>query len=140
MISNDDIEAFNYSTSYWTEPEAQYATPMQMVKYFKEFTGQEGTPNLYLNLIDEEIQEWMNEVYDKDGEDSEAELKELADLVYVIYGYALSRGWNLDEALYRVHVNNITRVTQPDGTIKRREDGKIIKREDAPKVRLEDLV
>lgn len=140
MITLEDIEAFNDSTFYWTEPESQYVTPMEMVKYFKEFTGQDGTPNLYLNLIGEEYQEWMDEVCDKDGEVPEAELKELADLVYVIYGYALSRGWNLDEALYRVHVNNVTRVTQPDGTVKRNEMGKILKREDAPKVRLEDLV
>ena len=140
MITYEDIEALNDSYAYWTEPEAHYATPMQMVKYFKEFTGQEGTPQLYLNLIDEEIQEWMNEVYDKDGEEPEAELKELADLVYVIYGYALSKGWNLDEALYRVHVNNILRVKQPDGTVKKREDGKILKVDNSPKVRLEDLV
>jgi len=144
MISNDDIEALNDSTSYWTEPEAQYATPMQMVKYFKEFTGQEGSPELYEDLIREEYDEWYEENWlgftGNTQYNPEAELKELADLVYVIYGYALSRGWNLDEALYRVHVNNITRVTQPDGTIKRSEMGKILKREDAPKVRLEDLV
>lgn len=144
MISNDDIEAFSNSNSYWTDPDDHYATPMQMVKYFKEFTGQEGTPELYIKLIKEEYDEWdvENQSYPKwlEHHRPAEELKELADLVYVIYGYALSRGWNLDEALYRVHVNNCTRVTQPDGTIKRREDGKIIKRENAPKVRLEDLV
>jgi len=58
----------------------------------------------------------------------------------VIYGYGYSKGWDLSEALYRVHVNNISRITQPDGTIKRNEDGKILKRENYDKVRLEDLV
>jgi predicted HAD superfamily Cof-like phosphohydrolase len=87
----------------------------------------------------EEYDEWKQELLQING-DRTSELKELTDLVYVIYGYALSKGWNLDEALYRVHVNNVLRVTQPDGTIKRREDGKIMKRENAPKVRLEDLV
>lgn len=139
MITQEDIEAFEDSTSYWTKSEDHYATPLQMVRYFKEFTGQEGTPALYRELIREEQGEWLQEANNPNGHPT-AELKELADLVYVIYGYALSRGWNLDEALYRVHVNNCMRVTQPDGTIKRREDGKIIKREDAPKVRLEDLV
>jgi predicted HAD superfamily Cof-like phosphohydrolase len=68
------------------------------------------------------------------------ELKELADLVYVIYGYAYAKGWNLDEALKRVHENNVARMTQDDGTIKRREDGKIIKNPNTPKVKLHDLV
>jgi hypothetical protein len=143
MIQRDDIDAmaiYNDSTGYWTgDADNHYATPMEMVKYFREFTGQDGTPQLYSRLIMEEYDEWKQELLQING-DRTSELKELADLVYVIYGYALSKGWNLDEALYRVHVNNVLRVTQPDGTIKRREDGKIMKREDAPKVRLEDLV
>lgn len=139
MITHEDIEAFSDSYAYWTEPDDHYATPMEMVKYFKKFTGQDGTPQLYSRLIMEEYDEWVQELLQING-DRTSELKELADLVYVIYGYALSKGWNLDEALYRVHVNNVLRVTQPDGTIKRREDGKIMKRENAPKVRLDDLV
>lgn len=139
MITHEDIEAFSDSYAYWTEPDNHYATPMEMVKYFKKFTGQDGTPQLYSRLIMEEYDEWKQELLQING-DRTSELKELADLVYVIYGYALSKGWNLDEALYRVHVNNVLRVTQPDGTIKRREDGKIMKRENAPKVRLDDLV
>jgi hypothetical protein len=139
MITHEDIEAFSDSYAYWSEPDNHYATPMDMVKYFKKFTGQEGTPQLYSRLIMEEYDEWKQELLQING-DRTSELKELTDLVYVIYGYALSKGWNLDEALYRVHVNNVLRVTQPDGTIKRREDGKIMKRENAPKVRLEDLV
>jgi hypothetical protein len=139
MISTEDIEAFEDSTSYWTKGEEHYTTPMQMVKYFKDFTSQEGSPTLYKRLILEEYDEWLQEANNPNGHPT-AEIKELADLVYVLYGYALSRGYNLDEALYRVHANNCMRVTQPDGTVKRREDGKVLKREDAPKVRLEDLV
>jgi hypothetical protein len=153
MIQRDDIDAmaiYNDSTGYWSgDDDNHYATPMQMVEYFKKFTGQEGTPELYEGLIDEEYDEWNFELSLQSNEVSkhyaqkynpEAELKELADLVYVIFGYALSKGWNLDEALYRVHVNNILRVKQPDGTVKRREDGKILKVDNPPKVRLEDLV
>lgn len=139
MITHEDIEAFSDSYAYWTEPDNHYATPMEMVKYFKEFTGQDGTPQLYSRLIMEEYDEWKQELLQVNGSRT-AELKELADLVYVIYGYALSRGWNLDEALYRVHVNNILRVRQPDGTVHFREDGKVKKVDNPPKVRLEDLV
>ena len=49
-------------------------------------------------------------------------------------------GWDLSEALHRVHENNLARVIQDDGTIKRREDGKIIKNPNAPKINLEDLL
>ena len=34
-------------------------------------------------------------------------LKELADLVYVCYQYAENLGWDLDEALDRVHNSNM---------------------------------
>jgi hypothetical protein len=143
MIQRDDIDAmaiYNDSTGYWSGyDDNHYATPMQMVEYFKKFTGQKGTPQLYSRLIMEEYDEWKQELLQVNGSRT-AELKELADLVYVIFGYALSKGWNLDEALYRVHVNNILRVKQPDGTVKRRKDGKILKVDNPPKVRLEDLV
>jgi predicted house-cleaning noncanonical NTP pyrophosphatase (MazG superfamily) len=120
---------------YSSEPILHLMTPMDMVTEFAEKTGQKPDPILYGRLIEEEYKEWAEEVFDK-----AAELKELADLVYVIYGYAKAHGYNLDEAVRRVHKNNLGRCTQPDGTIKRREDGKIIKNPDYPKVALGDLV
>lgn len=118
-----------------TIPKA-YPTPAQMVA---EFYKQLGTKPDFLMaecLVFEEFNEWRL----TGGDEDEEQLKELADLVYVIYGYALANGWDLDEALYRVHANNLGRMTQPDGTIKRRADGKVIKNPDYPKVNLEDLV
>ena len=67
-------------------------------------------------------------------------LKELCDLMYVILGYGATFGWDMDEAFKRVHENNMERMTQDDGTIKRREDGKIIKNPNTYKVYLDDLV
>lgn len=143
MIQRDDIDAmaiYNDSTGYWEgDDDNYYATPLDMVKYFRKFTGQNGTPQLYRTLIQEELNEWLQETNNPNGSCTN-EIKELADLVYVIYGYALSKGWNLDEALYRVHVNNILRVKQPDGTVHFREDGKVKKVDNPPKVRLDDLV
>lgn len=109
-------------------------TTLEMVREFVTTSGQTPCANLYWNLIYEELREWEEE------EKPALELKELSDLVYVIYGYANARGWDLDEAIRRVHANNIGRMYQPDGTIKRREDGKILKNKDFPKVDLEDLV
>lgn len=121
---------------------------MQMVKEFAEVTGQEPSPTLYETLVDEEYEEWSFEASLQSGEvskhyaqeyDPAKELKELADLIYVAYGYANARGWDLDTAVSRVHQNNIGRCVQPDGSIKRSPEGKILKNPDYPKVELGDL-
>lgn len=108
--------------------------PMDMVQEFAKVTGQAPDANLYIKLIAEEFEEWRWEA------DAERELKELSDLVYVIFGYANARGWDLMEAVRRVHMNNLGRCIQPDGSVKRREDGKIVKNPDYPAVDLSDLV
>lgn len=121
-------------------------SPLVMVKEFATVTNQRPDPSLYETLISEEYDEWFDagEIEDRLTIDNspynpEEELKELADLVYVCYGYANAKGWDLDEAIRRVHINNLGRCIQPDGTIQRREDGKILKNKDYPKVDLKDL-
>ena len=66
-------------------------------------------------------------------------LKELADLVYVCYQYAENLGWDLDEALNRVHVSNMSKLG-PDGQPIRREDGKVLKGPNYQPPTLTDLV
>jgi len=134
MLDKDQIDEWSTSEQYWSEPPKSYPTPMEMVKHYQKVTAQKANPDLYGNLIEEEFFEWNI------ANEGTEELKELADLVYVIYGYANARGWDLNEALYRVHSNNLGRMYQPDGSINRREDGKIVKNPDYPKVDLEDLV
>ncbi len=53
-------------------------------------------------------------------------LKELADLIYVTYGFAELFNLPLDAAIMEVHLNNLTKLG-PDGKAVRREDGKILK-------------
>ena len=36
-------------------------------------------------------------------------LKELADVLYVCYGYATANGWNLTRAFQKVHASNMTK-------------------------------
>lgn len=128
---------------YWSPQKVSHKTPIsRLPAIFAETMGQKPDVKLAANLILEEYAEWYEVLgcapLNKEGD--VAELKELADLIYVIYGYANVRGWDLDEAVRRVHENNIGRCIQPDGSIKRREDGKIMKDTDYPKVNLEDLV
>ena len=120
-----------------------------MVKHYYETA--EIVPDFVMagGLIDEEYEEWVFEVNLKSAEvrkhhyqdySPANELKELSDLVYVIYGYAQSRGWDLNESVFRVHSNNMNRMFQDDGTLKRNEAGKILKNPNTPKVSLEDLL
>jgi len=134
MLNETDLDAFGYWSA--VKPQVKMTVP-QMVKEFAVTTGQLPQPYLYAALIAEEADEWRSEYQ----HDTKAEqLKELADLVYVIYGFANAKGWDLDEAVRRVHENNLGRCIQPDGSVQRRADGKILKNKDYPAVDLSDLV
>jgi predicted HAD superfamily Cof-like phosphohydrolase len=74
-------------------------------------------------LIDEEYREFIEAQAMK--ADCEA-LKELADLVYVCFQFAENLEWDLEEALRRVHISNMSKLG-PDGNPIRREDGKVLK-------------
>ena len=90
---------------------------------------------LQLNLIVEEFEEFIEAV---ENEPDENQLKELADLVYVAFQYAVSRGWPLDEALDRVYHSNMSKLV--DGKPLRREDGKVLKGPNYEPPFLEDLL
>ena len=75
------------------------------------------------SLIDEEWSEF-HEAYHHEPQDHV--LKELADLIYVCFQYAANEGWNLDEALERVHQSNMSKLGA-DGKPIYREDGKVLK-------------
>ena len=66
-------------------------------------------------------------------------LKELADLVYVCYQYAANMGWDLDEAMHRVHESNMSKLDE-EGKPILREDGKVLKGPNYTPPNLEDLV
>lgn len=66
-------------------------------------------------------------------------LKELADLVYVCYQYAANMGWDLDEAMDRVHKSNMSKLDD-NGQPIFREDGKVLKSDNYQPPTLTDLV
>ena len=65
-------------------------------------------------------------------------LKELADLVYVCFQYAAASGWELDEALDRVHKSNLSKLV--DGKPLKNEEGKVLKGPNYEPPYLEDLI
>jgi predicted HAD superfamily Cof-like phosphohydrolase len=66
-------------------------------------------------------------------------LKELCDLAYVIYGTAEAFGWNLDEAIERIHLSNMSKL-DAEGKPIHREDGKVMKGPNYKEPYLGDLV
>lgn len=90
---------------------------------------------LQLDLITEEMGEFVIAHYE--GRDIET-IKELADLAYVCYQYAAARGWDLDEALDRIHRSNLSKLV--DGHPVKRADGKILKGPNYMKPFLHDLI
>ena len=125
---------YQYDFEWLLDP--RNVSVQQNVQEFIEVVKQSPDPILYMKLIQEEFDEF----WDSDPDDSEHELKEMCDLVYVIYGYAISKGYNMDEAFRRVHENNIGRCVQEDGSVKYQRDGKVMKNEDYPPVDLGDCV
>lgn len=95
-------------------------------------------------LISEEYEEFLeahcqaNE-YIQNKRAREECLKELADLVYVAFQYAAAAGWDLDEALTRVHKSNLSKLDENLRPIKR-DDGKVIKGPNYQPPSLIDLV
>ncbi len=108
--------------------------------------------DLRINLIAEEAQEAETDMCDlwdlKDPNyiDTEKEVseakkrltKELADILYVVWGTAISFGLPLEEVFKRVHESNMSKLGE-DGKPIYREDGKVLKGPNYKPVNLEDL-
>ena len=90
------------------------------------------------NLISEEAKETAEELailatqikYDADADaivKTKARLtKELADILYVVYGTAVALGLPLEEGFKEVHRSNLSKL-DADGKPILREDGKVLK-------------
>ena len=99
----------------------------------------EQVQEMQMTLIREEFNELLEAHINEDSdEDKLHTLKELADLVFVCYQYAVARNWNLDTALKRVFESNMSKFV--DGKPLRREDGKILKGPNYQPPFLEDLL
>jgi len=117
-------------------------TPLDMVRHFARTYKQSldlpwmkdtDKDLLRLVLVKEEYAEVLS------ATEAEDLLKELADLVYVTYGYAATFGWDLDEAVRRVHASNMSKLDDKGDPIYR-EDGKVLKGPNYQEPDLTDLV
>lgn len=143
MINISDITAFEYYEDDPAEARRDPDTylpysPLEMTAMFARIMGQpvgdtfmKGSPleKMRKELIKEEFAEVMT------ADTAEEILKELADLIYVCYGYAATYGWDMNAAVRRVHASNMSKLGD-DGKPIYREDGKIMK---GPNYELPDL-
>jgi predicted HAD superfamily Cof-like phosphohydrolase len=83
-------------------------------------------------LLTEELAEVLAEL---ESGDLVALAHELADLVYVAYGTAVSAGIDLDAVLAEVHAANMSKIGT-DGSFELRADGKLLK---GPNYRAPDI-
>ena len=91
-------------------------------------TKQEEILEMQADLIFEEFYEFFDafDVLPRSVEVDADTLKELADLVYVCFQFAAAIGWELDEALDRVHKSNLSKLV--DGKpLRRPSDNKVLK-------------
>jgi predicted HAD superfamily Cof-like phosphohydrolase len=80
---------------------------------------------LRVHLMEEELREVITAMA---FEDLPAIAKELADLLYVVYGAASSYGFDMEPIFKAVHESNMSKMPT-DGVVKYREDGKVVKPE-----------
>jgi NTP pyrophosphatase (non-canonical NTP hydrolase) len=98
--------------------------------------------NLQVHLIQEEYGETIEALFGLDTSDPKsnaAALKELADLVFVCFQAAENMGWDLDEALQRVFLSNMSKLGK-NGKPVRDQRGKVLKGINYKPPTLTDLV
>jgi predicted HAD superfamily Cof-like phosphohydrolase len=91
--------------------------------------------------VGEEVAYAMAESHFKEGVPDKVKirlLKELADVQYVLSGFAVALGLPLEKAFFRVHKSNLSKLGE-DGRPIYRDDGKVLKGPNYQPVNLEDL-
>lgn len=94
-------------------------------------------PSLRLKLVTEEYNELKEAI--EEGMSLDQIAKELADLLYVVYGTGVAMGIDLDECLKRVHESNMSKLGD-DGKPLFNSYGKVMKGENYRPPDLTDIV
>lgn len=125
-------------------------SPQEMVEEFHRAFGcdirERGwkVTKFRMKLIEEEYEELWEELdawkrQEDDADNLPGIIKEAADLLYVVYGLAVTFGFDLEEAFRRVHASNMSKLGV-DGKPEVRHDGKVLKGPNYFEPDLTDLV
>jgi predicted HAD superfamily Cof-like phosphohydrolase len=99
------------------------------VKTFIEACDQEKTDTnavLYHKLINEEYNEFIKARQDKDEIET---LDACMDMIWVILGFCVMRGYDVNGAWNEVARSNLAKINPETGKVIKREDGKVLKPE-----------
>ena len=140
MINKSDIQAFYDMQGGMTNADMVYEfheafCPDQNNGQWSDEV-MEMRMKLMLEEMDEFVEAWRDELHE--GYE-EAVIKELVDILYVVYGTILYLGVDPDEAFRRVHASNMSKLGK-DGKPIRRVDGKVLKGPNYFEPDLSDLV
>ena len=115
------------------------------VKEFQTAVGQNvGTKPEFPDEAERELrirllkEEWEEYIQGECKHDLENIAKELADIIYIVCGTAVSYGIPLDKVFDEVHASNMAKLI--DGKPVRREDGKIVKGKNYEAPRLDEIL
>jgi predicted HAD superfamily Cof-like phosphohydrolase len=109
-----------------------HMTAFEEQAFFMRACGQtthEANPaqaEMYRELVTEELVELADAEH---AEDTVEEFDAVLDIIVVLIGYGLSRGWPMNEGWAEVMRSNMAKIDPYSGTVRRREDGKILKPE-----------
>jgi len=126
----------------------QFTIAMKQPRKVDLTPKEEDLIRLRARLIYEEVDEFMDEVFEEDFFEAhllrkeinkEKVLKELCDILYVVYGFASTFGLDIDTAFNRVHASNMSKLGD-DGNPVYRDDGKVMKGPHYKPADLKDLV
>ena len=102
------------------------------VQVFMNAAGQTTTEDnetqakLYDKLIREEFDEYIAARLMKDDVET---IDACFDMIWVIVGYMLSRGWDCDKIWDEGSLSNLAKIDKETGKVLKREDGKVLKPE-----------
>ena len=102
------------------------------VQVFMNAAGQTTTENnvpqssLYHNLIVEEFSEY---VAARNKSDEAEVIDACFDMIWVIVGYMLSKGWDCDKIWDEGSLSNLKKIDKETKKVLKREDGKVLKPE-----------
>lgn len=91
------------------------------------YINNEDQHNLYLTLIDEEYNEFMEACKENDSVEA---LDACMDMIWVILGFCHSSGFNIEDAWKEVARSNLSKINKETGKVLKRPDGKVIKPSD----------
>lgn len=109
-----------------------HMTAFEEQAFFMQACGQtthkhnQAQADMYDNLIDEEFSELASA---SEASDEVEEFDAVLDLIVVLIGYGLSRGWPMNEGWAEVIRSNMAKIDPKTGMVLRRADGKILKPE-----------